>query len=118
MDEEVTIQEIKDKIREFNAVRDWEKYHRPKDLILALVEELGELSRVFKWVRSSNELKYLQKSEVKEEIADLFIYLINLSNKAGIDISNEIFRKLETNNKKYPVGKKFRKRGYNAQEGR
>ena len=116
MDKEVTIQEVKDRIREFNAARDWEKYHRPKDLILALVEELGELSRVFKWVRSSNELKYLQKPEVKEEVADLFIYLISLSNKAGIDISSEIFKKLEINNKKYPVGKKFRKGGYDVQK--
>ena len=115
MDKEITIQEIKDKIREFNTARDWEKYHNPNDLILALVEKLGEPSRVFKWVKSSNELKYLQKSEVKEEIADLFIYLINLSNKTGIDISSEIFRKLEVNNRKY-CGEKFKKEVYDAQK--
>lgn len=116
MDEEVTLQEIKDRIRKFNAARDWEKYHKPKDLILALMEELGELSRVFKWVRSSNELRYLQKPEVREEIADLFIYLIDLSIKAGIDISTEIGEKLEANEKKYPVGKKFKKGGYNVRK--
>ena len=114
MDKEVTIEEIKNRIKEFNAVRNWDKYHRPKDLILALLEELGELSRIFKWVGSSNEIKYLQKPEVKEEIADLFIYLFILSHKAGIDISDEIFKKLEINGKKYPIERKFEKGGYNV----
>ena len=86
-------------------IRNWDKYHKPKDLLLALIEELGELSRIFKWVGQKNEIRYLQKQEVKEEIADLFIYLFILSYKANIDISEEIFKKLEKNDKKYPVEK-------------
>ena len=106
MDKEITIEEIKIRIKEFNMIRNWDKYHKPKDLLLALIEELGELSRIFKWVGQKNEIRYLQKQEVKEEIADLFIYLFILSYKANIDISEEIFKKLEKNDKKYPVEKK------------
>lgn len=105
MDKEITIEEIKIRIKEFNMIRNWDKYHKPKDLLLALIEELGELSRIFKWVGQKNEIRYLQKQEVKEEIADLFIYLFILSYKANIDISEEIFKKLEKNDKKYPVEK-------------
>ncbi|HEC92321.1 MAG TPA: nucleotide pyrophosphohydrolase [Candidatus Atribacteria bacterium] len=112
MDDKETFENIKKQIKEFNQLRNWDKYHRPKDLILALIEELGELSRIFKWVNTKNEFKYLRKNEVKEEIADIFIYLFILCYKADIDISDVIIEKLRKNDKKYPIGKKFRKGGY------
>lgn len=112
MDSEITIEEIKNKIKEFNTIRSWDKYHKPKDIILALTEELGELARIFKWVGSKNEIQYLKKNEVKEEVADLFIYLFIHSYKADVDISEAILEKLEKNNKRYPVGRRFRKGGY------
>jgi len=116
MDNKETFENIKKQIQEFNRVRNWDKYHRPKDLILALMEELGELSRIFKWVNARNELKYLKKDEVKEEIADIFIYLFILCYKADIDISDAIMEKLRINDRKYPLGKKFRKGGYKNEE--
>jgi NTP pyrophosphatase (non-canonical NTP hydrolase) len=103
MDEEVTIAELKRWIVEFNAARDWEKYHRPKDLVLALIEELGELARVFKWRTPASETRLLRKPEVAEEIADLFIYLFALSHRCGIDISDEIRKKLQANSERYPA---------------
>ncbi|MCL0104251.1 nucleotide pyrophosphohydrolase [Dehalococcoidia bacterium] len=112
MDDKETFGEIKKLIQEFNMIRNWDKYHHPKDLILAIMEELGELSRIFKRVNTKNEVKYLKKEKVGEEIADIFIYLFMLCYKADIDISNAIMEKLQKNNEKYPVDKRFRKGGY------
>lgn len=103
MDNVITIEEIKNQISDFNKSRNWDKYHKPKDLLLALMEELGEISRLFKWIGHSAEIRRLKKKEVRQEIADLFIYLFILSQKAGIDISEEISKKLKINSCKYPA---------------
>lgn len=107
MDQKTSIADIRNRIRKFNLDRDWDQYHQPKDLIMALQEELGELSRCYLWV-SEAEIKNIHKDTkkmkaIKDEMADVFIYLITLANIVGVDISEMINKKLDKNEQKYPV---------------
>lgn len=107
MDNETLISDIRRKIAKFNRDRNWEKYHKPKDLLLALQEELGELSRYYTWL-SEEEIQNIHNnpkkfSKIKEEMADIFIYMINFANRTKVDISEIIDEKIKKNNAKYPV---------------
>ena len=93
----------------FRVVRDWLKFHNPKDLSIALSIETSELEELFLWKEnvSASRIKKdrRQFSRVKEEIADIFIYLLSLSNVLGLDVSTAVTEKLEQNARKYPVSK-------------
>lgn len=91
--------EIKYKLREFNKERDWEQFHTPENLAKSVAIEAGELLECFQW----SEKYDLEK--VKDEVADVMMYCIMLSDKIGIDIKNEMIRKINVNGEKYPVSK-------------
>ncbi len=98
---------IKEKLRKFVSDRDWDKYHTPKNLAAALVVEAGELLEHFQWL-SEEESKSLDRNKIEkigEEIADVFIYLILLSDKLGLDIFEITNSKIGINEKKYPAEK-------------
>lgn len=103
------LNELKEKIREFNIERDWDKFHNPKDLLIALVSEVGELAECYRWLNDSELSKIhsdpAKKKKVEEEIADVIIYLIILSYKTDIDIFKIIEEKIEKNRKRYPLEK-------------
>ncbi len=103
------LNDLKEKIKQFNLERDWDKYHNPKDLLIALVSEVGELAECYRWL-SEKELFTIhsdpfKKKKVEEEIADIMMYLIILSYKTNIDIFTAIEEKIEKNRKKYPLEK-------------
>lgn len=107
MDNKTTVAKLKESINKFHGERNWHKYHKPKDLLLALQEELGELSECYLWV-SEDEIDKIYKDpdkfiKIKEELADVFIYLITLANGIGVDISDIIEDKLKKCAIKYPV---------------
>ncbi len=95
------------KLREFNRARDWEQYHSPKNFSMALMVEAAELAEHFQWLtlEESRNLPPEKLEKVKEEIADVLIYLANLADKLGIDPLAAAHEKLETNRRKYPVEK-------------
>ena len=98
---------VKKIINEFSAERDWDKFHTPKNLVMAVSSEVGELVDIFQWL-DANESKIENISEkdlskAKEEIADILIYLIRLSEKLNIDLEEAVLSKIKLNNKKYPV---------------
>ena len=100
---------LKEKIKAFNLERDWDQYHNPKDLLVALVSEVGELAECYRWL-SPEELSRIhthpeKKKNIEEEIADIIIYLLILSYKTDIDIIKAIENKLEKNKRKYPIEK-------------
>lgn len=100
---------IKEKIKQFNLERDWDKFHNPKDLLIALVSEVGELAECYRWL-NPNELESVhtspeKKKKIEEEIADIMMYLITLSYKTNIDIFKVIEDKLEKNKLRYPIDK-------------
>jgi len=102
------IEKIKLKLREFAKVRDWEKFHSPKNLSMALSVEVAELVQIFQWSNSGglDEIKDLaKKKEIEEEIADIFNYLVKLCDALYIDLEKVSLDKIEVNEKKYPVEK-------------
>ena len=82
------INNYKNKIQEFADERNWEQFHTPKNLAMALSGEVGELTEIFQWL-SEEESKNLSDKDLqlaKEEVADIFIYLLRLSSKLNIDL--------------------------------
>jgi len=95
----------KNKIQEFANDRNWEQYHTPKNLAMALSGETGELLEIFQWL-NAEESKNLSEEDLKsakEEMADIMIYLIRMADKLNIDIEEAVQEKLKLNEKKYPV---------------
>lgn len=94
-------------LREFAKERDWDQFHSPKNLAMALSVEVAEIVEHFQWLseEQSQELSADKLSELKDEIGDVLIYLIRLADKLGIDPINAALEKIEKNGKKYPVEK-------------
>ena len=98
--------EIRDKLRKFAAERDWDQFHTPRNLLLALVGEVGELSEIFQWkgeVKDTSSFSEQEKVNLGEELSDVMLYLIRLSDKCDIDLSRAILYKLKKNAEKYPI---------------
>ena len=93
------------RIREFVAERDWEQFHSPKNLAMALIVEAAELVEIFQWMteEESQQLDEARLKHVEEEVADVMNYLIRLSDRVGIDLLEAMDRKLIINEKKYPA---------------
>ena len=92
-------------IQKFVDERNWDQFHTPKNLAMALSGEVGELTEIFQWL-SQQESQNLSDKDIqsaKEEIADIFIYLLRLSDKLDVDIEDAVNEKLEINAGKYPV---------------
>ena len=100
------IKEIQDKLAKFAKERDWDQFHSPKNLVMALTSEVGELNELFKWLteeQSSMKDDIGKVEEIRKEIADIFIYLLRLADKLEIDIEEAVREKIEINAKKYPI---------------
>jgi len=94
-----------EQIRNFNKERDWGQYHTPKNLSMALMIEAGELAEHFQWLTQdqSKTLNNETLGEVREEIGDVLIYLLNIADKLGIDPIAAAKEKILKNANKYPV---------------
>ena len=91
-------------IRDFDAERDWNQFHSPKNLAMALSVEVAELAEIFQWMseRESTQLSEDKQKKLMEEIGDVMIYLANLSDKFGIDPIKAAKGKIKLNETKYP----------------
>ena len=96
-----TIKKLIEEIISFRDERDWKQFHNTKDLSLALSIEAAELNELFLW-KKSNEVDI---KRLREELADIFIYAILISEKEKFDIREIILSKLELNREKYPIEK-------------
>lgn len=100
-------EDLLDKIKEFRDARDWKQFHNHKDMAISILLESSELLEHFQW-KNSEELDKVakeKKGELEEELADILIYLIELADNLGIDLSEAVKRKLKKNEAKYPVDK-------------
>ena len=99
--------DLRDVIRAFAQARDWEQFHTPKNLVMALSVETAELMEHFQWLTAaqSASLSAKNKEEVAQEIGDVLIYLTRLADVLGIDPIQAAFDKIEINAVKYPVDK-------------
>ena len=93
------------RIDKFLELRDWKKFHSPKNISMALNTEASEISELFLWISNSESytLDETKRRKLKEEIGDVAIYLFELANHFGIDPIEAAFEKIETNEKKYPA---------------
>ena len=94
-------------VDKFVEERNWEQYHTPKNLVMALSGEVGELNECFQWL-NDDDIEDVKNSPeklmpIEHEIADVFIYLIRIANKMGIDVEDAVYKKMELNRLKYPV---------------
>jgi dCTP diphosphatase len=101
------LDEMARRLREFAIERDWEQFHSPKNLAMALSVEASELLEHFQWL--TEEQSYSLKAEdleaVAEEIADVQIYLVRLADRLGVDILEAASQKILKNEEKYPADK-------------
>jgi len=100
------LDEVRDFLRKFAADRDWEQYHTPKNLAMAIAAEAGELLEVFQWLtpEESSVLTDEQRRAVADEMADVLQYLVRLADVIGIEVTDELWRKLRENKKRFPAG--------------
>jgi len=98
---------IKHRLREFADTRDWNQFHSPKNLCMALGVEVAEITEHFQWLteEQSKNLPRNKLHEVSTELADTLLYLVRLADKLDIDLVGAAFSKIELNKQKYPVDK-------------
>lgn len=106
-DSKTTLQELKDRMARFVRERDWEQFHTPKNLAMSIAIEAAELMEHFQWltVEESKKLNADQLNDIGEELADIIIYALSLSNTLGLDLSQTVCAKMEKNIRKYPSAK-------------
>ncbi|MHB1869797.1 MAG: nucleotide pyrophosphohydrolase [Steroidobacteraceae bacterium] len=102
-----SIETLRSALRRFAAQRDWDQFHLPKNLAIALSVEAAELLEHFQWMpdRESAALPPEKRARVREELADVLLYLIRLADKLDIDLASAAVDKMAVNAKKYPVRK-------------
>jgi|SRR5919108_2174137 NTP pyrophosphatase (non-canonical NTP hydrolase) len=101
------LQNLRSALRQFAADRDWDQFHSPKNLAIALNVEAAELLEHFQWMSDleSKEIPSEKRLRVREELADVLLYLIRLADKLDVDLATAAAEKMRTNAVKYPVHK-------------
>jgi len=100
------IKNIQKQLSDFADERDWDQFHNPKNLAMALSVEASELVEIFQWLTPEQAEEIMDSSQsdhVKEEVADVMIYLLRLADKLDIDLESMVSDKIVKNGKRYPV---------------
>ena len=103
------LSKLEQALAEFSRERDWDQFHTPKNLVMALTGEVGELNEIFQWL-TDTEAREAGRStatavHVGEELADVLLYLVRLSSVLGVDLNAAVVDKLAKNALKYPADK-------------
>ncbi len=102
------LEELRVLLQRFAEPREWSRFHTPRNLVLALVGEVGELAAELQWVDDEQVEKVLQsrdsKGRLEDEVADVLLYLVRLADVCGIDLARAARNKLQRNEQRYPVG--------------
>mgnify|MGYP003573501447 CR=1 FL=1 len=102
-----SLEDLNRRLKEFARMRDWEQFHNPKNLVMALAGECGELLEHFQWLSEAQSAALIgeKKDAVALEMADILIYLIRCAERLDIDLVDAAYRKIAINEVRYPVGK-------------
>ena len=102
-----TLDDLKNALRTFSTERDWEQFHSPKNLAMALGVEAAELAEHFQWLTQQESLNLSQEklNAVSEELADVLIYLVRMADRLDVDLLAAAGKKITANAEKYPVDK-------------
>ena len=107
--QEMSLDDMVSRISKFTIERDWDQFHSVRNLILALVGEVGELAEIMQWVPDEKTDEFFDDAKnrlrFEEELADVLIYLLRLASTRNIDLEGALSRKLKNNEEKYPVAK-------------
>jgi dCTP diphosphatase len=108
-DSATTLAELKERVLAFARERDWEQFHAPKNLSMALAAEAAELMEHFLWASPEESravaLDPAKRARIAEELADVVIYALEFANATGLDVAENIEAKIAANARKYPVEK-------------
>ena len=108
-DSATTIDQIKQRVLAFAREREWEQFHSPKNLSMALAAESGELMEHFLWSTPEQSVAIardpLKRGKIADELADVVIYAVEFANATGLDLAASIEAKMAANARKYPVEK-------------
>ncbi|MFB7724441.1 nucleotide pyrophosphohydrolase [Nocardia sp. NPDC056100] len=103
----MTIDDLRDMVTLFSQRRDWERFHTPKNLVMALTGEVGELAEIFQWLTPEQSQAIcddeLGRVKVEHEVADVMMYLLRLAAVLDIDLASAVQTKLLVNEERYPV---------------
>jgi NTP pyrophosphatase (non-canonical NTP hydrolase) len=107
MDEKTTISDLRSRMARFVSRRQWDKYHKPKNLAMSIAIEAAELMEHFQWLTHDEAEQVTTKGdlrfEIASEMADILAYLLSLANALEIDLSQAFVDKMEHNERKYPI---------------
>jgi len=98
-----TVDALAEGVRNFVEMRSWTKYHRPKDIAIALSVEAAELLEVFQWSGGAEGVSKEDLERIRMETADTVIYALSMANACGFDLGEAVLEKISLNEKKYPV---------------
>ncbi len=108
-DSSTTLAEVKGRVMAFARERDWEQFHAPKNLAMALAAEAGELMEHFLWCSPAESAAIARdpakRGKIADELADVVIYALEFANATGLDVASAIEAKMAANAQKYPVEK-------------
>ncbi len=106
-DQHTTLADLRRRVAEFVAARDWEQFHVPKNLSIAVAVEAAELIEHFQWLTHEQATAALQdeaeRAAVADELADVLIYALSLANALDVDVSAAVLGKLERNEERFPA---------------
>lgn len=106
----IKISNLEEVLQTFADARDWQKFHTPKNLVMALTGEVGELVEIFQWLTEDQSRQVADDPKtaqaVRDELADVLIYLVRLASVLGVDLNEAIEMKLLKNALKYPAKNK------------
>ena len=105
----IEVAALESALQTFADERDWNQFHSPKNLAMALTGEVGELVEIFQWTSEESSKAVAQDPKtaraVRDEIADVLLYLVRLSSVLGVDLNEAVSHKLVSNAQKYPAGR-------------
>lgn len=104
----INVRQLEAALQQFADERDWNQFHSPKNLAMALTGEVGELVEIFQWLTEDQSQQVASNTDtaraVRDEIADVLLYLVRLSSVLGVDLNEAVTHKLQSNAMKYPAG--------------
>ena len=115
-----TITDLQTQLRAFAAERDWEQFHTPKNLAMALAGEVGELLEIFQWLTPEQAVGVMdgaRAADVEDELADVLIYLVRLADVLEVDLGDVSRRKLGRNEHRFPAGEVHGRADLGPREG-
>lgn len=106
---EPTVEDIRRMQAEFTDERDWNQFHQPRNLLLAMVGEVGEVAELFQWrgevAEGLPDWTESEREHLAQELSDVLIYLVELAEKCHVDLPQAVLRKMALNRQKYPANK-------------